>query len=132
MSFTYTGGSTATLDRVRLEIGDTDISRALFSDAELNDIIAQESDMLSSAARACEMLSVRFARDFDFSADGSSFRKSSIARMYSDMALKLRTRARGTTTVQTRRKDAYSNDVNSDEATTGGASLDFDRGRWEQ
>ena len=132
MAFTYTEGSTTTLDRLRLEIGDTDSTRALFSDAELNDIIAVETSVLPSAARACEILAVRFARDYDFTADGSTFRKGGISKMYSDMAHRLRARARGTTVVQARRKDAYSDDVNSDTATIGGAGLDYDRGRWQE
>ena len=132
VAFTYTEGSTTTLDRLRLEIGDTDSTRALFSDAELNDIIAVETSVLPSAARACEILAVRFARDYDFTADGSTFRKGGISKMYSDMARSLRARARGTTVVQARRKDAYSDDVNSDTATIGGAGLNYDRGRWQE
>ena len=42
MAFTYTAGSTADRDRVRLEIGDTDADRVLFQDAELDDFLAQE------------------------------------------------------------------------------------------
>ena len=37
MAFSYTEGSTADRDRVRLEIGDTDSDRVLFQDAELDD-----------------------------------------------------------------------------------------------
>ena len=132
MAFTYTEGSTTTHNRVRLEIGDVDSTRPLFSDAEIDDIIAVETDVLPSAARACEVLATRFARDYDFSADGASFHKSSIAKMYSEMARKLRVRAWGSTTVQMKRKDAYSDSVTSEKATIGGASLDFDRGRWQE
>ena len=74
MAFTYTKGSTANRDRVRLEIGDTDEDRALFEDAELDDLLVQEGSVLLAAAHACEALAVRFARDFDFTADGASFR----------------------------------------------------------
>lgn len=130
MAFSYTAGSTADRDRVRLEIGDTDSSRALFSDAELDDLLVQESGVLAASARACEILSVRFARDYDFSADGSSFRKSSVAQMYATMAHRLRARARGTTVIMPRRKDGYSDDVNSDEATVTGTNTDFERGRF--
>ena len=74
MAFTYTAGSTAERDRVRLEIGDTDADRVLFQDAELDDFLTQEGEsILGSAARACETLAVRFARDFTFSSDGSNF-----------------------------------------------------------
>ena len=115
MSFSYTAGSTATLDRVRLEIGDTDEDRALFQDAELDDIIVVETDVLPSAARACEILATRYAREVDFSADGSSFSKSQASRAYLELAKRLRARARGTSTVQAKRKDAYSDDIKSHE-----------------
>ena len=83
MAFSYTAGSTADRDRVRLEIGDTDSDRALFQDAEIDDFLAQEGDsVLKSSARACETLAVRFARDFTFSADGASFQKGQITQMY--------------------------------------------------
>ena len=39
MAFSYTEGSSADRDRVRLEIGDTDSGRALFQDAELDDFL---------------------------------------------------------------------------------------------
>ena len=39
MAFSYTAGSTADRDRVRLEIGDVDSDRVLFQDAEIDDLI---------------------------------------------------------------------------------------------
>jgi len=130
VAFNYTEGSTADLDRLRLEIGDTDPNRARFSDAELDDILVQETDVLPSAARAFEILANRTAGDFDFTADGTSFRKGSVSDRYAKMAKRLRARARGTTAVMPVRKDAYSGDVSSEEATVGG-SVNFDRGRFE-
>ena len=136
MAFTYTAGATSDRARVRLELGDTDSTRALFSDEELDDILAQEGDsVLGSAARACEILAVRFARDYDFSVDGASFKKGSIYKMYHEMARRLRAKATGSTTVMPTRKDGYSDDVASDTVITGAGSrglLDFDRGRWDQ
>ena len=106
MAFSYTAGSTAERDRVRLEIGDTDSSRVLFEDAELDDFLAQEGDsILGSAARACETLAVRFARDFTFSADGASFQKGNITQMYMAQAKRLR------------RVDGYIVYTDSDEVT---------------
>jgi hypothetical protein len=43
MAFSYTAGSTADRDRVRLEIGDTDEDRILFQDAELDDFLAKKA-----------------------------------------------------------------------------------------
>ena len=118
MAFSYTQGSTADRDRVRLEIGDTDSSRALFQDAELDDFLTQEGDsVMGSAARACEVLAVRFARDYSFSADGGSFQKNQVTMVYQKLARRLRNRARGTTVIVPRRKDGYSVYTDSDEVT---------------
>ena len=118
MAFSYTAGSTADSDRVRLEIGDTDEDRILFQDAELDDFLAQEGNsILGSAARACETLATRFARDFTFTADGASFQKGNITQMYMNQAKRLRRQARATTTVMPRRVDGYSVYTDSDEVT---------------
>ena len=118
MAFTYTAGSTADRDRVRLEIGDTDSERALFQDAELDDFLSQEGDsVLGASARACETLAVRFARDYTFSADGSSLQKGSVAQAFRQEAKRLRRKAKGATTVMPRRKDGYSIHTDSDDAT---------------
>jgi len=118
MAFSYTAGSTADRDRVRLEIGDTDEDRILFQDGELDDFLAQEGNsILGSAARACETLATRFARDFTFTADGASFQKGNITQMYMNQAKRLRRQARATTTVMPRRVDGYSVYTDSDEVT---------------
>lgn len=133
MAFEYTPGSTADRDRLRLELGDTDARRALFEDAELDDILAQEDGVLNAAARACEILSARYARDFSFAADGARFDKggrAGLSAMYAARAKALRARAAGSRTVYPARKDGYSDDITVEEATTGG-DVDFDRGRFE-
>ena len=118
MAFSYTAGSTADRDRIRLEIGDTDENRILFQDAELDDFLSQEGNsILGTAARACETLAVRFARDFTFSADGASFQKGNITQMFMAQAKRLRRQARATTTVMPRRIDGYSVYTDSDEVT---------------
>jgi hypothetical protein len=118
MAFSYTAGSTAERDRVRLEIGDTDSDRVLFQDAELDDFLAQEGEsIMGAAAKACETLAVKFARDYTFSADGGSFQKGNITVMYQKLARRLRNRARGTTVIMPRRKDGYSVYTDSDEVT---------------
>ena len=118
MAFTYTAGSTADRDRVRLEIGDVDSDRALFQDAEIDDFLSQEGNsILGSAARACETLAVRFAREFNFSADGTNIQKGNITQMYMNQAKRLRRQARSTPTIMPRRKDGYSVYTDSDEVT---------------
>ena len=118
MAFSYTAGSTADRDRVRLEIGDTDEDRSLFQAAELDDFLSQEGNsILGASARACETLAVKFARDFTFSADGASFQKGSVTQMFMAQAKRLRRQARATTTVMPRRVDGYSVYTDSDEVT---------------
>ena len=118
MAFTYTAGSNSDRDRVRLEIGDTDADRARVQDGELHDFLSQEGNsILGSAARACEVLAVRFARDFSFSADGASFQKGNITQMYMAQAKRLRRQSRGTTVKMPRRVDGYSVYTDSDEVT---------------
>ena len=118
MAFSYSAGSTAERDRVRLEIGDTDSERILFQDAELDDFLSQEgNNILGASARACETLAVRFARDFSFSADGANFQKANVTKVYAEQAKRLRRQARGTTTVMPRRVDGYSVYTDSDEVT---------------
>jgi hypothetical protein len=116
MAFTYTAGSTADRNRLRLLIGDTDATRKLFEDEELDDILTQEGDSINgSAALACETLAIRFARDFDFTADGATFRKSKVSEQFEKMARKFRSRARGSTVVPARPTDGYSDDIDSDD-----------------
>jgi hypothetical protein len=115
MAFTYTAGSTADRDRIRFEIGDTALDRKLFDDEELDDLLVQDTTVLRSAAHACEILAIRFARDFDFTADGHSFHKSQVSEHYMKLARRLRSRERGTTVMVPRRIDGYSDDIDSDE-----------------
>jgi hypothetical protein len=53
MAFSYTAGSTADRDRVRLELGDTDSDRALFQDAELDDFLTQEGNSILGFSGPC-------------------------------------------------------------------------------
>lgn len=115
-AFTYDPTNVATdPHRVRLEIGDTDEATALFSDSEIDAILADEVSVLSAAARCCEILAQRFARDFDFSADGASFSRSQMSEAYAKQASRLRARADGSAPVDVTRVDGYSDDIDSGE-----------------
>ena len=141
MAATYTAGSTADRDRLRLIIGDTptaggttfaaDID-ALFQDEELDDLLVQEASVNLAGALALEILASRASGAFDFSADGASFKKGSVADRYMKRATQLRARGRGQKTLMPLRKDAYSDDVSGEEAVTGVGALDFNRGRWDE
>ena len=129
MAWTYTKGSTANRDRVRLEIGDVDSNRPLFEDAELDDFLAQDTSVLLSAAHACDTLAVRFAREYNFSADGASFQKGTISGMYAAQARRLRNLADANRVMMPQRKDGYSQDIRSDEVNVVGSET-FDHGRF--
>jgi hypothetical protein len=65
VSFTYTAGSTANRDRVRLLIGDTDSAAAAqqrLEDEEINDLIAISGGFWNGAAAAAGALAAKFAR----------------------------------------------------------------------
>jgi hypothetical protein len=130
MTWTYSQGSTADRNRVRLEIGDTEELVALFSDEELDDFIEQDGSFLGAAAHACEQLATRFARDFTFSADGSKFEKGQRSAAYAVRARALRDRAGGDTIVPTR-VDGYSDTIASDEVLNDNDPAEFEAGRWD-
>lgn len=117
MAFTYDSESTSDRNRVRDEIGDIFTKRALFDDAQIDDLLTLESDnVLAAAARGCERLATRFARDFDFTADGTSLRRSSVSAMYAKRARALRASA-GTGVVDAQRVDGYSQNIGSSDVS---------------
>ncbi len=100
-------------DRLRLQIGDTDVSAPLFTDDELDAFLdEQNGSLLLAAAEACDVLATRFAFEFDFDAlDQKSFKKSQRARAYADRAVALRERAQseaGVSVQKVVRRDGYS------------------------
>lgn len=124
MAFTYTDGGTSNRNRVRLEIGDTDAATAMFTDAEIDDLLSQEGDnMLKAAARACEVLAARYSRRVDFTADGATIRAAQYAEAWRRAGVELRRRAEGTATVTTKRVDGYSDDVETDDVDTVSSSM---------
>ena len=132
MAFTYAAGSTTDRNRVRFQLGDTDRTRALFNDAEIDDLLAQESDVvLGAAALGCEILATRFARDFTFSADGSRFEKQKVGDAYAARARQLRQDAVGSTVQAPTPKDGYSDDIDTSESDSlNGQFPTFDQGRF--
>lgn len=130
MAFTYTKGSTTDRNRLRLLVQDVDEDRLLFEDAELDDLLEQEGSVTLAGAAVFEALAARYARDYDFSADGASFRKGSVYQAYMVQARRLRRRGRAGVAVMPLRKDAYSDDVTSEEATVGGTAS-FDKGQFD-
>ncbi len=125
---TYTDNSTADLDRVRLEIQDTDDQRWLFTDNQINDLLLQDGNVLSAAAHAAELMAARVAREYDFSADGASFSRSQQVKAWGMLAINLRRRANASFNVNNHvtRIDGYSDDIRSDEVNVD-SDATFDR-----
>lgn len=115
MSFTYTAGSIADRDRVRLYLGDTDALAPLFQDAEHDDFLASEGSVNGAVALACETMANISARKVDVVADGSAFRASQQHAHWMKQARKWRARAGGTVMVMPTRVDGFSDDIDSDE-----------------
>lgn len=65
MAFSYTAGSTANLDRIRLLIGDTDSAapdQQRLEDAEITDLLTIYGSYRAAAAGAADALAAKFAR----------------------------------------------------------------------
>lgn len=81
-------------DRLRLELGDTNVANPLFSDAELDQLLAEvDGAILLAAANACDILATRYAGDFDFGTrEDKRFSRSQKSKMYAARADRLRQR----------------------------------------
>ncbi len=126
--WSYIPGSTADRDRVRLAIGDTDVTRQRFADLELDDFLAKEGSVPGAGAAAVEALWARLAIEYDFTADGASFARSQQAKALSLLAQNLRRKANAAddTTQHVIRIDGYSTTVRSDEVSEN-QNATFDR-----
>lgn len=102
---------------MRLEIGDTTSTDALFTDEEINYKLGENADaVLITAAELCDILATRFAREYDFETDDQKFLRSQKAAAYAARATELRKRANGGGGVEsgtTTRVDGYSDDITS-------------------
>lgn len=103
------------LEQFRLELGDTDPARQLFTDEQAQHFLDQRAGVvLLAVADACDALARRFSREYDFAEDGQSFRRSQMATAYREQAKELRQRAGGgLTVVGMTRVDGYSEDVSA-------------------
>ena len=82
-------------DKVRLLIGDTDTNAQLFQDDELAWFLSEVSDDIYKAgALAAESAAGKFARAYDFETDGQSFKRGQMFKFWTDLAARLRSRAR--------------------------------------
>ncbi len=92
---------TTDLDRFRLELGDhptVDVPEGeyvyLFDDDEAQHFIdSHPSSLMLALAAACDSLAARFAKEFDVTEDGQSFKASQPAAQYLKLAATFRKRA---------------------------------------
>lgn len=121
---------TATRDKLRLTIGDTDTDNPLFQDDELDWFLSEESDDIASAAlRACYAAMARFARAYDMETDGQRFARSQMHKAFSELAVRLEAQgatlslvdAGSVTTVDVTRVDGYSDTI-ANQTTSSTAS----------
>jgi hypothetical protein len=118
VAFTYDGTLDTDLEKVRLEIGDTDSTDPQFTDAEINYFLDGNS-VTEAALKACEALVAKYSRQFDFETDQQKFLRSQRATAYRALADELRSGgASGLSTIGQIKKDGYSQDIAADEATT--------------
>ena len=91
MSWSYSKDPTLSdLDAVRFEIGDTDITHPLLDDEEIEYALNVEPNIYSAAARCCEAISAKFARDADYRLGPQAVQASQRAKAYADKAVELR------------------------------------------
>jgi hypothetical protein len=110
-------------DRVRLEIGDTDVNQPLFYDDEIDAYLADYNQgILATAAALCDVLSTRLAGDYDFKWMDQSFSRSQASEAYAKRAASIRSRIPGVGlgVIPTTRVDGYSQDIPNRETSSLG------------
>jgi hypothetical protein len=117
MTFTWVEDAAITTDlqKVRIELGDTDATDQLLQDEEINYFLGDTSTVLMAAARAADAIARKFARDFNWEADGQRVAKGDRAKEYRTLAQDLRKRSAGGITVaQTRHDDGWQRNLGVD------------------
>lgn len=104
--------------KLRLTIGDTEETAALFYDSELEYFLEVEGSVLAAGALACETLAARYAGSYRFKTDDQEFDRGKLSEQYAAQAKRLRAQAGGATSVASTRIDGYSTDIANDEAST--------------
>ena len=129
MAFTYLGTLATDRDWVRFKLGDTTVDAgprpadANFTDAEIDGLISEEGDRNRAVAAGFERLVAEWTRYPTFKADGLSLNRSDVAKGYQALADKWRKDYPAYRPVMVAgqiTKDAYSDDVTSDDVDTSG------------
>jgi len=91
MTWSYSGNpADSPKDAVRFEIGDTNQEDQLISDEEINYCLASEKNTLAAAARCCEVIARKFARQADKAIGRTRIAASQKSKAYRELAKQLR------------------------------------------
>lgn len=111
MAFTYDGTLDSDLEKVRLEIGDTNSADPQFTDAEI-DYFLTKGDVTTAAIAACEALVAKYSREYDFETDQQKFARSQKAANYRALADSLLAGGgSGLSVTRQTKVDGYSQDI---------------------
>lgn len=136
----FTTDLATTIGQVRFEIGDTDPSRAKFTDAEIS-YAATGRSVIGAAAALCEVLATKYAEAADFDVDGAKVNLSALSRAYAERARRLWQRDGNTLgAIHATRVDGYTSGITSADNENSGAQngqdenslTSFDVGRWDE
>jgi len=125
---TYNDALATNRDKIRFAINDTVSgsgprpSDGNFTDDELTALVTNEGTWQRAVAAAFERLAAEWTRHTTFRADGLSLNRSDIAKGYREDAKRWRTQygyTRPTYVAGQITKDAYSDDITSDDVDTG-------------
>lgn len=113
------------IEKVRLAIGDTDTTNAIFKDAEITYFLTEESsNIANSALRACYAAAAKFARAYDFETDGQRFLRSQQYKAFLDLIAQLKgegatlATSSGMVSTALTKVDAYSEDLDAEDTTS--------------
>ena len=97
MTFSYdAAGLTVALNRIRLEIGDTDSDRPLLQDEEIEQILVEQSVFNLRVAACCHLICSIFAGKAErYRIEGFSETKAQIYNRYKEMAERYAARGGG-------------------------------------
>lgn len=93
MAATYSTSLATDKDTVRLLIGDTNTTSAMFQDEEINAVLAIQTNVMLAAALMADSAAGKYSRSVSFSVEGLSIQNSQKAEGYRKLAESLRAQA---------------------------------------
>src|SRR4051812_22758149 len=94
MTATYVSPSTSDKDAVRFLLGDTVVASPILQDEEIDYLVSRWKPLYNTveyvASVAADVISARYAREANFSADGVSVSLANLGQQFRDLAASLR------------------------------------------